>query len=410
MESSQPPNNLATKPPNPHFVGGVWLLVLAALLLLCGLCSALFYVVLPLVARANPSNLQANVICGSAAGFGLLFGIALLWQGLNAVRGRTSISSARVFPHLIVFVLAFIGAILLGLGTLAFQPITAYAFPPWHFFAASLPPLALLAYGAHRLGQSSGLRALLVSFSWGALVATALAFIIEILIAFVFVVIAAVIISSLPNSRALLEQMQAQLRLAQRTQDFSALAQWYSNPAVLAGVLLYFAVIVPPIEEAVKALVVAFVNPKQTRAADAVLWGMAAGAGFAVIENMFNASVGLAIWAPLVLLRVGAAIVHVANGANMGRGWYAARVERRWGKLFSAYLVSVLYHALWNGTAIMLSNNGFNLALNSAAATASTLLTGVLLLILFILASLGLVWIVYQVRKSVNQSISQLGV
>ena len=410
MESSQPPNNLATKPPNPHFVGGVWLLVLAALLLLCGLCSALFYVVLPLVARANPSNLQANVICGSAAGFGLLFGIALLWQGLNAVRGRTSISSARVFPHLIVFVLAFIGAILLGLGTLAFQPITAYAFPPWHFFAASLPPLALLAYGAHRLGQSSGLRALLVSFSWGALVATALAFIIEILIAFVFVVIAAVIIASLPNSRALLEQMQAELRLAQRTQDFSALSQWFSNPAVLAGVLLYFAVIVPPIEEAVKALVVGFINPKQTRAADAVLWGMAAGAGFAVIENMFNASVGLAIWAPLVLLRVGAAIVHVANGANMGRGWYAARVERRWGKLFSAYLVSVLYHALWNGTAIMLSNNGFNLALNSAAATASTLLTGVLLLILFILASLGLVWIVYQVRKSVNQSISQLGV
>ena len=402
MESSQPPNNLATKPPNPHFVGGVWLLVLAALLLLCGLCSALFYVVLPLVARANPSNLQANVICGSTAGFGLVFGIALLWQGLNAVRGRTSISSARVFPHLIVFVLAFIGAILLGLGTLAFQPITAYAFPPWHFFAASLPPLALLAYGAHRLGQSSGLRALLVSFSWGALVATALAFIIEILIAFVFVVIAAVIISSLPNSRALLEQMQAQLRLAQRTQDFSALSQWFSNPAVLAGVLLYFAVIVPPIEEAVKALVVGFINPKQTRAADAVLWGMAAGAGFAVIENMFNASVGLAIWAPLVLLRVGAAIVHVANGANMGRGWYAARVERRWGKLFSAYLVSVLYHALWNGTAIMLSNNGFNLALNSAAATASTLLTGVLLLILFILASLGLVWIVYQVRKSVN--------
>ena len=402
MESSQPPNNLATKPPNPHFVGGVWLLVLAALLLLCGLCSALFYVVLPLVARANPSNLQANVICGSTAGFGLVFGIALLWQGLNAVRGRTSISSARVFPHLIVFVLAFIGAILLGLGTLAFQPITAYAFPPWHFFAASLPPLALLAYGAHRLGQSSGLRALLVSFSWGALVATALAFIIEILIAFVFVVIAAVIIASLPNSRALLEQMQAELRLAQRTQDFSALSQWFSNPAVLAGVLLYFAVIVPPIEEAVKALVVGFINPKQTRAADAVLWGMAAGAGFAVIENMFNASVGLAIWAPLVLLRVGAAIVHVANGANMGRGWYAARVERRWGKLFSAYLVSVLYHALWNGTAIMLSNNGFNLALNSAAATASTLLTGALLLILFILASLGLVWIVYQVRKSVN--------
>ncbi|MBI4789172.1 MAG: PrsW family intramembrane metalloprotease [Chloroflexi bacterium] len=403
MES---PNSLIAQPPhphtptpNPHFAGGVWLLALAMLLVLCGLCSALFYVVLPFVSRTPASGIQSNVIFGSTAGFGLVFGVLIFWQGLNAVRGRGSISAARAFPHLIVFVFAFLGAILLGLGALAIQPIAAYAFPPWHFIAALLPPLGLLAYGAHRLGQSSGLRALLVSFSWGALVATSVAFIVEILIALVLVIVAAVIITSLPNSRALLEQMQAQLRLAQRTQDFSALSQWFAHPAVMAGVLVYFAVIVPPLEEAVKALVVAFINPKQTRAADAMLWGMAAGAGFAVIENMFNASVALMAWAPLVLLRVGAAIVHVANGANMGRGWYAARVEGRWGQLFIAYLVSVLYHALWNGTAIVLSNNGLTGMSNPSVALASTILTGALLLVLLILASLGLVWIVYQVSK-----------
>jgi hypothetical protein len=52
------------------------------------------------------------------------------------------------------------------------------------------------------------------------------------------------------------------------------------------------------------------------------------------------------------LSRVGATIIHVANGATMARGWYAARVERRWSRLFLAYLASVSLHAAWNGLAI----------------------------------------------------------
>lgn len=407
---SQPISIAQDQPPasNTLFAGGVWMIVLSAFLLLCGLCSILPYVILPFTAGTSGNAVQTNVIFGSTAGFGIILGAVLLWQGWNAARGGTSLQAAQAFPPVPALVFAFLGAVLLGIGTLAIPvvPGRALAFPPWHFVAATLPPLALLAYGAHRLGRNSGLRALVVSFSWGALAATTLAFILEMIVAVVLIVIAAVIVTRLPNSRALLDQLQAQLRLAQRTQDFSAISEWLSNPAVLAALLLYFAVIIPPLEEAVKALVVAFIDPRRTRKADAVLWGMGAGAGFAVVETVFNASVSLAAWAPLILLRVGAAVVHVANGANMGRGWYAARVERRWPQPLLAYVVSVAYHAAWNAVAISTSNTALDPTRGPVDLSGSASPAVLGLLILVVLSVLGLVWIVRMVGQARRQMVA----
>lgn len=407
---SQPTSIPRVQPPasNTLFAGGVWMMVLALFLLLCGLCAVLPYVILPFTAGTSGNAVQTNVIFGSAAGFGVLLGTVLLWQGWNAARGGAPLQAARAFPPVPVLVVAFLGAVLLGVGALAIPivPSRAIAFPPWHFVAATLPPLALLAYGAHRLGRNSGLRALVVSFSWGALAATTLAFILEMIVALVLIVIAALIVTRLPNSRALIDQVQAQLRLAQRTQDFSAISEWLSNPAVLAALLLYFAVIIPPIEEAVKALVVAFIDPRRTHKAEAVLWGMGAGAGFAVVETVFNASVSLAAWAPLILLRVGAAVVHVANGANMGRGWYAARVERRWPQPLLAYVVSVLYHAAWNAVAISASNTALDPTRGPVDLTGPALPAVLGLLILVVLTALGLVWIVRMVGQASRQTVT----
>ncbi len=383
---------------NPLAAAGIWMIVLAAMLLLCGLCSAMFYVVLPLTSRNASSQVQGNVIFGSAAGFGLLCGLLFVWQGIIAWQGRPSVPSARAFPPLFAFVLAFLGAVLLGMAALSIPFVAPYGFPPLHLLAAALPPLALLTYAAQRLGRVSGFRALLVSFGWGALAATSLAFIIEMIVALALVVIAAVVLANAPNSRALLDQLQAQLRLAQRTQDLTVFAQWLASPVATAALIAYFALIIPPIEEAVKALVVAFADPRRTRAGDALLWGISAGAGFAVLESMFNASVGLDAWAFLIVLRAGSSVLHVANGATMGLGWYAARVEKRWGRLVLAYLASVVFHAFWNGTAIFLSNN--LVGPESISMTVPGMLGVALLLILFLLACIGLVWIVYAVRTT----------
>ncbi len=387
-------------------VGGVWMLVLAALMLSCSLCSGLFYLILPLTASSRSGSLESNVVLGAAAGFGLLFGLLLAWQGGETLRGHVSVRAARVFPPVIVFAIAYIGAIILGLGALALAPVTPYAFPPFHLIAASLPPLALLAYAARRLGAESGLLALTAALGWGALAATALAFLFEAIVGLILIVLAALVVSSLPDSRALLDQLQAQLELAQRSGDLTPLSGWMNQPAVTASFLFYFALIVPPLEEAVKTLIVALIDPRRTRPGDALLWGLSAGAGFAIVENLFNTTATLVAWAPLMVLRAGASVIQVANGALMGRGWYAARVENKWGSLAIAYMVSVVFHALWNGAAIFLGLVAPGQSSNVPVAFGPLILTGVLLILLMILAAVGLAWIVYSVYGASQASVS----
>lgn len=388
-----------TSSASPLFVGGVVMLVLAGLLLLCALCSAFIYVIQPLASSKASSSLEQNIFSGSVVGIGLFLGGLLAWQGWTTVRGRASVPAARVFPPVLALGLAFVGALLLGLGALALPRLAVYAFAPWHFIAAALPPLILLAYAARRVGVTSGLRALVVALGWGALGATTLAFLLEAVVGLVLVAVVIVALASSPDGRMLLRQIESQLQVAGRTGDVESLAQSLNSPAAIAGVLFYVALLVPPIEEAVKTLVVAFADPRRTRPADAVLWGMAAGAGFALVENNFNVVAADAAWALAMVVRVGATTMHVATGALIGRGWYAARAEGRWNALLIAYLVSVFFHALWNGTAVLISSSFLFQA--RGAPTLQTLLpVGAMAMVLIILTGLGLGWIVYSVRAA----------
>ncbi|MBI3740293.1 MAG: PrsW family intramembrane metalloprotease, partial [Chloroflexi bacterium] len=295
--STLPPNEPRTIEPSSHPTTeksvravGVMMLVFAALLLFCGACSAICFLINP-IASARADALQSNVVFGSLAGLGILLGGALLWQGARAYQGRASRAPANAFPRVFIFALAFVGAILLGSGTLGLGSFAAYIFPPWHFIAALAAPLAIIAYAAHRLGNASELRALLAAFTWGVLGATTLAFIGELIVLVGLIFIAAIFLAiSFPNFSAVDQLRLLGLRGA-------ADANFARNPLVVIGLLFYFGAIVPPIEEALKVLVVAFSDPKRTRQADAVLWGISAGAGFAVLENLFNGALSLGDWA-----------------------------------------------------------------------------------------------------------------
>ncbi len=325
------------------------MLLLAAVLLLCGICSALFYAINPLT-TSGAAALQTNVICGSMAGFGLLLGGIFAWQGAGAMRGKEARAAARAFPSAIVFALLFVGAVLIGVGVLGFNVLAAYVFPPWHFIAAIAAPLAFVAFAARRLGATSGVRALLGSLVWGALGATTIAIVLEIFIAIILISVAAIFLTLMPGGSAVAEALRAQLR--ELTTRGALSADFFAAPWVAAAVLFYFGVIVPPIEEAFKTLVVAFCDPKRATAPDMILWGIGAGAGFALLENLFNAGASLENWSAVMIIRVGAAVMHIANGALMGRAWYAARAQGRWTKLVLTYFFAIILHAAWNVAAI----------------------------------------------------------
>ncbi len=403
---TSPPSS-STSPPsipssdNRRAVIGVWIIAFAALLLSCGACSALFYLITPLTARPNAETLAGNTLFGASALLGGLFGVVLVWQGVQFLRAHTPRPAARVFPRVTLWVIAFLLTILCGIAALATKPAAAYLFPPWHFFASILPPLIFVAYAARRLGGQSGFRALFASISWGGLGAVPLALIAEIVLGIVVLFIVAILIVASPEGRALIDPAQIDLLLEQTTPDLATLTRLVTNPAIVIGFLAFFALAVPVIEEALKTLVVAFSDPRRTSLANAVLWGIGAGAGFAAVENIFNVNVELSMWAITMLLRVGAATMHVATGVTMGYGWYAARVERRWGRLILAYLVCVFFHAAWNASAIVIGGGALFFLSEGDAVRAGLpwlMLIAGLVITLVILAFSGLVWIGYAIR------------
>lgn len=391
MDLSQtpyPPNSKAAK---------LAMLSLAAFMLLCGLCACAFYIIVPLADRSG-TRLETSTVFGATAGFGFFLAAILTWQGSKPS------PTARNLPPALALALAFIGAVFLGSVTLTFQSVAALTFPPFHFLAAILIPLTFIAYAARRLGRTSGLRALVAFFSWGALGATFLALMAEVLMAGLVILVAAIALSATPDGRALLNQLSASLRFAQNGTFPELPAQLLNNSIVANGILIYFAVIIPPIEEALKTVALALMNRERTRLADAVLWGIGAGAGFGALENLFNATAFLSAWAFGMMLRVGATTMHVANGALMGQGWYAARIEKKWRRLGLAYGASVFFHMLWNGTVIFLSQRAASFELNSGAGLEKMLAQGVFVFalggVIVILSGLGIVWIIYAVRHA----------
>jgi hypothetical protein len=396
------PSSSPSETPPALMWRGIILIALAVLFASCGACAGLFYLVTPIVSR-RAASISDNVLLGSVALLGGVFGVLTLWQGINLMRGRPSRPAATVFPPTIVFVVLFALALTVGTATLAFQTLAAWLFPVWHFIAASCIPLIFLAYAAHRLGKTSDFRALFAALSWGVLGVTPIVLVIELAIGAVCILLIAIALMFNPEARAILDQMDTRMLLERDPTNLASVVQILVNPVVIAIVLLYFAVLVPVIEEIFKTLIIALGDPAQLTRARAILWGIGAGAGFALVENIFNTGTLQIVWALAMLMRVGATTMHIINGILMGRGWYAARVERRWSQLGSAFLISVLVHGLWNAITIALgtslayatSNHLFNITLLTQPIG---WLIGTLSIALMALALGGMLWSVSAIQ------------
>ena len=121
-------------------------------------------------------------------------------------------------------------------------------------------------------------------------------------------------------------------------------------------VLLIEVVAVAPLtEEAGKALGAGLAKPDSPR--EAFLTGVAAGAGFAVVENILYAGTAAALggpWPAVVLGRALGAVVHPLATGLVALGWYEWRRDRDLPALLKRYLSGVGVHALWNGSLVAL--------------------------------------------------------
>lgn len=116
--------------------------------------------------------------------------------------------------------------------------------------------------------------------------------------------------------------------------------------------LIEVAVVAPITEESGKAIG-AFLGRPQTRR-DALVAGVAAGVGFAVVENVLYALGGLFYaWEPVVLGRMLGAAVHPLASGLVAVGWWELRNGHDRQGAIRRILAGVGTHAAWNGSLVI---------------------------------------------------------
>ena len=331
-----PPVFPSDSPPS-RFLAYAAVLV-GGLLLLSGLAAVVGYLGLPL--RAFGEDLLGPQL-GQMAGMflGLVCGTLAIYHGLGSILNRPS-RPLKLMP-VYLFWIAF--AVVLGLGNVAlnFHVSEEYLFPPLFLLGAALPPLGVVAWASRRLGWPvtwrQGALALVagstLSIFLAILLETTLPYLVYLLVApleFLFYSFGEVFAS---GGSGLLERL-------------------FFSPLILVF-LVATALEAPIPEEFAKALGVTFFGRKRiTTERQALVIGLACGAGFAILENMLYEGLYAQYngwsWGGVTLLRGLGAVLHPLGTGLVALGWFRARAHGR-SRLLKAYLLAVGLHTLWNG-------------------------------------------------------------
>ena len=330
-------------------------------------------------------------------------GLAVAWQAGQALQGRRSgpFRPRRVW----ILGLAFVLALAMGQLVLTLDLLPVVTFPLFYMAAAILPPLMALALVGGGLGGVSRWRDVVVQTGSGAFLSTFLAFTLEFIFIFGLLIALFMAVAVRPGGPELLQALAERLQDPAWLQNPSALAFVAQSPIVLAVLLLVLSGVVPLVEEAVKTVGVGLLMVRRPGVPEAFLWGVASGAGFALVEGLLNGAGALETWLPITLLRVGATLMHCLTGGLMGLAWHILFVTRRPLRALGLYAASVGVHSLWNALTIIvswLSLSTLEEGMPSASqmlAGAGTLTSLALLVVLILAAGLGLLGLTLYIRK-----------
>jgi len=255
-----------------------------------------------------------------------------------------------------------------------------------------------------------------------------------VLFALVFELIAGLVIASLTAiGLAILigpEQLSRLLRsILNNPRDASYMFNVISGQPVVLVVaiivaLLFLGMIVPLIEETLKSIgPAALIARQKPHLSTALIWGLAAGAGYAFSENLLNGASGATpssspsiMWALLMLLRGGTSFVHMATTATVSLGWHALLIQRQQRKFLLLLVAALAAHGFWNVSMLVLAAVTSRVSLPGAASDFSSSSTSgfaplVLVLVvvaifasLILAAALWIAWLVRWTKKQESQA------
>lgn len=328
-------------------------------------------------ASSGVDELPLFLIAGSFFFMGILL-LPSAYYSLMRIIGRPvehAPSLARSFrPSLLIFGLPVL--IAAGYWVSQNQTLAWLLLPPVHVLTITLPLLWLTYLGVRDLPLGSPQRAWGV-FASGAAVAPVLILFAELAALLGAVVIAVASFTSNPAQVDFIERLADQLRAAGPSPEaaLQIFQPIVSNPVVIFSVIVFAAVIVPLIEEAIKPIGVWLLAGKRLEPAAGFAAGLLSGAGYAVIESLLLTTSGQE-WAFLVFARIGTGVVHILTGGLVGWALVLAWNRGSYLRLGAVYLLAVLIHGTWNGLTMVLAFDsltpahgaGFNTGSMSAVA------------------------------------------
>lgn len=313
-------------------------IIVGALLLFAGIITTVSFLGLPLL-RLGDDILGPQL--GQIAGMflGVVCGTLALYHGLGSILKRRS-SPFRLAP---AHILLIFFAIVLGVGNvvLEFNLAAEFLFPPLFALGAALPTLIVLTWTLRRLGWPVTWRQAALAFVAGSTPSILIAIILETTLPFIVYMLVSP-----------LESLVYTFGDVFGAGTSGILERLFSTPLILIF-LLFTAFQAPIPEEFAKALGVTFFGRQRiTNERKAFAIGLAAGAGFAILENMLYEGLYAQwsgwTWGGITLLRGIGSVLHPLCTGLVTLGWFRAR-EAGWGELVKSYFLAVGLHTLWNG-------------------------------------------------------------
>ena len=371
------------------------------------LLTALFAVPLAILMAAGGGPFVASAaMLLSFVALGVGMGAALAWARWRSYSGKPAPSLH--LPPAWALLIAFFAILAIG-AIVLFTPL-AFILPLVHIVVCLLPPLILIAAVARYLqrnGVSLTRRDLTTQFAFGAVGATAIAIMLEMLAAGTAMTVGLFGVTLLPGG---IEKMQALSEIVQSPAVMVSperLLETIFTPALVIGLGLLVAVATPMIEEVIKSLGVPLAaSLRPVSRAQAFAFGLIAGAGFSLTEALFYGLAGLPHeWAMPVLTRAATVVIHGAATGLLGIAWYEALHRRTW--RFVAYAVAGIgLHGLWNTLGGMLALASFSV-MGQSGGPGEAISAGLNAAVIFLLVAtwcLALGVIIWQARQVVRLS------
>ncbi len=326
----------------------LWGLLLASPTLLMGV--ALCCVVISILSSAR-STVEDTLFVLIPFSVGAVCGGGMFWHGIQALQGKPS--RPLRLPPVWALVGGFVVAMATGLGLAQIRVAGVLLAPLFILVAAALAPIAAVAWAVDARPGGLTWRRAMVAFGAGATVSVLLALMLEWL--FPYAVLWGVLDLGEPIRRAVEEVVR--LLAGQKV------ARALTRPIFLLA-LLNYAVWVPLVEETVKSVVLLPLlwgrrdGQPLLSWREAFLLGTAAGAGFAVLENLVYVQMAGDEWGGVLAVRALGSAVHPLGTGLTALTWYAlapGRREERPPRWAAGFGLALVQHGIWNGGILLWS-------------------------------------------------------